>query len=127
MRKLPASWSGSKSGARRDVDPLLSPELYLVDRFDDCDWNALDPMPVVTVAVGERTAAIRFTDSDPRFEFSEAMWSRADRVARRVAVLDDDLPLAFHYHRLHVEVPLAMAERVAKYFLTLVLPTGRVP
>jgi len=109
-------------------DPFASPERYLVHPVGEPWWTDADWMPLVTVSVGDHAATLRLTDEDAQMKMSAEQWSRAEEVARHVARVDHELgPLVFTSRKLVVEVPIAAAERLARFYLTLAMPTGRLP
>jgi hypothetical protein len=104
---------------------------YVVHPVGQPWWGEPSVVPLVTIAVGEASAVLRLTDADATEPLTPDQWSRARAVAERVAVPigdDDDRPLVFMRRTLVVEVPsLRVAERLARFYLTLAMPTGPLP
>jgi hypothetical protein len=124
MARIPRTFFGDNLGD----DPLASPERYLVHPVGQQWWGDADSVPLVTVSVGDHAATLRLTDVEAQVKLSASQWSKAEEVARRVARVDDEIgPLLFTSRKLVVEVPIAAAERLARFFLTLALPIGRLP
>jgi hypothetical protein len=118
-----------KPPSRAEADPFLSIERYRVHPVGDPWWGDFHPVPLVTVALGKNGAVLRLCDaSEP---LSANQWSRAREVAERVAIPTgegEDTPAVFFHRRLLVQLPgLAEAERLARFYLTLSLPAGRLP
>src|SRR5262245_48599972 len=124
MSRIPRTFFGDDLGD----DPFLSPERYRVHPVGQPWWGDADYVPLVTVSVGDHAATLRLTDVEGQVKLSALQWSRAEEVARRVARVDDEIgPLLFTSRKLVVEVPIAAAERLARFFLTLAMPVGPLP
>ena len=111
-------------------DSLASPARCLVHPVGERWWGESGLVPLVTIAVGEDSAVHRLTDSDASEPLTADQWSRAHAAAERVAVPigdGDEGPLVSMHRTLVAEVPLALAERLARFYLTLALPTSSLP
>src|SRR5262245_58727180 len=107
MTKIPPTPFRDKPPARA-ADPLVAPERYRAHRFGEREWGPPDPLPLVTVAWGERAAVIRFTDAEAEEPLSAVQWSRAQEAARHVAAVDEEIgPMLYTSRTLVVEVPIA--------------------
>jgi hypothetical protein len=129
MTRVPSPPPADKRRGRATADPLASPERYVVHRFGERQWGDPNPVPLVTVAWGDRGGALlRLSDAEAPIPLTEAQWAHAEAIARRFVVRDDGDPQIYAHRALVVAMPsLAIAERVGRLWLTMALPTGSLP
>jgi len=129
--KISRTSANDKPSSSAETDPLLSPESYRVHPVGNLWWGDFHPVPLVTVALGKGAAVLRLCDASASEPLSANQWSRAREVAERVAIpigKGDETPAVFFNQTLLVQLPsLRVAERLARFYLTLALPTGSLP